>query len=291
VPNDPRFGELHGLDEIHAPEGWDLAGVGAFPAAGGVKIGVVDSGVRATHEDLAGKVVDCDSFVEGSDCADDNGHGTHVAGTIAATANNGVGIAGVAFNATLSICKALGPDGVGYTSDVASCITDLADKGARVISLSLGGVGITTLQQAVRYAYKDGTGALIVAAAGNEGDSTLDYPAGYDEVVSVAATDPAGQRAAFSNANDDVEVAAPGVDILSTWNTSDSSYETLSGTSMATPHVSGVAALIFGRDPTQTAVQVRAELDAAVDDLGVAGRDPDFGFGRVNLAKAAVEPG
>jgi thermitase len=193
----------------------------------------------------------------------------------------------VAFNATLSICKALGSDGVGFTSDVASCIVDLADKGARVISLSLAGVGTTTLQDAVRYAYKDGTGALIVAAAGNEGESTTEYPAGYDEVVSVAATDPNDQHAEFSNANDDVEVAAPGVDVVSTWNASDSSYETLSGTSMATPHASGAAALILGADPTQTAAQARARLDAAVDDLGVAGRDPDFGFGRLNLAKAA----
>ena len=286
VPNDPLFGQLHGLDEIDAPAGWDLAGLGAFPASGGVKVGVVDTGVRATHQELAGKVVDCDSFVEGSGCADDNGHGTHVAGTIAAAANNGVGIAGVAFNASLSICKALDADGLGYTSDVASCIVDLADKGARVISLSLGGVGTTTLQDAVQYA--DGAGALLVAAAGNEGDATIEYPAGYDEVVSVAATDAAAQRAEFSNANDDVEVAAPGVDVVSSSNASDSSYETLSGTSMATPHVAGIAAVLFGRDPAQTAAQVRARLDASVDDLGAPGRDPDFGFGRVNLAKAAA---
>jgi thermitase len=309
VPNDPRFAELYGLNntgqtggtadaDIDAPEGWDAAGLGAFPATGGVKVGIVDTGIRATHEDLSGKVVNCaqsqgliivgGSIQEGS-CADDNGHGTHVAGTIAAKANNGRGVAGVAFNSPLAICKALsGPLGQGSTSDVANCITYLADKGARVISMSLGGGDSTTLHNAVQYAYKNGNGALLVAAAGNDGDATLEYPAAYAEVVSVAATDNRDQRASFSNANADVEVAAPGVNVLSSYNSSDTSYTTLSGTSMATPHASGVAAIIFGRNPAQTAAQARAKLDASVDDKGAAGRDPSFGFGRLNLVKAAT---
>jgi subtilisin family serine protease len=127
-----------------------------------------------------------------------------------------------------------------------------------------------------------------VAAAGNDGDATHNYPAAYSEVVSVAATDNRDARASFSNANADVEVAAPGVNVLSSYNSSDTSYTTLSGTSMATPHVSGVAAVIFGRNPAQTAAQVRTKLDASVDDLGAAGRDTSFGFGRVNLVKAAT---
>jgi thermitase len=308
VPNDPRFAELYGLNntgqiggsadaDIDAPEGWDAAGLGAFPATGGVKVGIVDTGIRATHEDLAGKVVNCaqsqglivigGSIQEGS-CADDNGHGSHVAGTIAANANNGKGVTGVAFNSQLAICKALsGPLGQGSTSDVANCIVYLADKGARVISMSLGGGDSTTLHNAVTYAYRNGTGALLVAAAGNDGDATLNYPAAYAEVVSVAATDNRDARASFSNANADVEVAAPGVNVLSSYNSSDTSYTTLSGTSMATPHVSGVAAIIFGRNPAQTAAQARAKLDASVDDLGAAGRDTSYGFGRVNLVKAA----
>ena len=308
MPDDPHFNELYDLNntgqtggsadaDIDAPEGWDAAGLGAFPTTGGVKVGIVDTGIRATHEDLSGKVVDCaqsqgllvtgGSIQEGS-CADDNGHGTHVAGTIAANANNGKGISGVAFNSQLSICKALtGPTGQGSTSDVANCIVYLADKGARVISMSLGGGDSTTLHDAVTYAYKNGAGALLVAAAGNDGNATLNYPAAYPEVVSVAATDNRDQHASFSNANDDVEVAAPGVNVLSSYNTSDTSYKTLSGTSMATPHVSGVAAIIFDRNPAQTAAQARAKLDASVDDLGPAGRDTSYGFGRVNLAKAA----
>src|SRR4051812_18010612 len=307
VPNDPRFGELYGLNntgqgggtpdaDIDAPEGWDLAGLGTFPSTGGVKVGIVDTGIRSTHEDLAGKLANCaqsrltgllisGSIQEGS-CADDNGHGTHVSGTITANANNGKGVAGVAFNSPLAMCRALGgPLGNGTTADVANCITWDSDKGAKVISMSLGGGDSTTLHQAVQYAWKNGNGALIVAAAGNDGNSTLEYPAAYSEVVSVAATDNRDAHASFSNANADVEIAAPGVNIVSAYN--NGGYATLSGTSMATPHVSGVAPVSRTRHPTFTVAQARSKLDASVDDKGSAGRDTQFGFGRVNLAKAA----
>jgi thermitase len=155
--------------------------------------------------------------------------------------------------------------------------------------MSLGGGASTTLQNAVDYAWKNGAanGSVLIAAAGNDGDGTLNYPAAYPNVVSVAATDNRDQRASFSNANADVEIAAPGVDVTSTWN--DGAYNTISGTSMATPHVSGVAAVIRARYPSATAAQIVAKLDAAVDDLGPAGRDQSFGFGRVNLLQAATE--
>jgi thermitase len=307
TPNDPRYAELYGLHntgqtggtadaDIDAPEGWDLAGLGAFPATGGAKVGIVDTGIRATHEDLTGKVADCaqaysavpvlaPTLREGT-CSDDNGHGTHVAGTISANANNGKGVTGVAFTSPLGICKALGgPLGSGSTSGVASCITYLADKGPKVISMSLGGGDSATLKRAVDYAVaKD---ALLIAAAGNDGDATLNYPAAYANVVSVAATDDRDARASFSNANADVEIAAPGVDVLSSYNGSNTSYTTLSGTSMATPHVAGVAAVIRTKNAGFTGAQTRTKLTSSVDDLGAAGRDPQFGFGRVNLAKAA----
>ncbi len=312
IPNDALFGQLWGLNntgqtggtpdaDIDAPEGWDAAGLGSFPSTGGVKVGIVDTGIQAAHPDLAGKLANCaqsigvipgvvaGSIREGS-CADDNGHGTHVSGTITANANNAIGVTGVSFNSQLAICRALsGPAGIGHTSDVANCITWTYDKGAKVISMSLGGGSSTTLQNAVNYAWKGGAanGAVLVAAAGNDGDATLNYPAAYPNVVSVAATDNRDQRASFSNANADVEVAAPGVDILSTWN--NGAYNTISGTSMATPHVAGVTALIRSRYPTATAAQIVAKLDGAVDDLGPAGRDPSFGFGRVNLVQAATE--
>ena len=300
TPNDPRFAELYGLNntgqtggladaDIDAPEGWDAAGLGAFPSTGGAKVGIVDTGITQTHEDLTGKTADCGSSVAGrvtaGACVDDNGHGTHVAGTITANANNARGVAGVAFNSPLTICKALsGPLGQGTTADVASCITWATDRGARVISMSLGGGPSTTLQNAVRYATSHDV--LIVAAAGNDGNATLNYPAAYAEVVSVVATDARDVRATFSNANSDVEIAAPGVNILSTY--MDGGYRALSGTSMATPHVSGVAAIIRTRNPTFSAAQARAKLDASVDDKGPAGRDTQYGFGRVNLVKAAT---
>jgi thermitase len=129
------------------------------------------------------------------------------------------------------------------------------------------------------------TGSVLVAAAGNDGDSTVNYPAGYAQVVSVAATDSNDARASFSNANADVEVAAPGVDVLST--IPGGQYATLSGTSMATPHASGVAGVLWQLFPTDTAAGIRSRLDGSVDDLGPAGRDQSFGFGRVNLCKAA----
>ena len=305
TPNDPMYPQLYGLNntgqtggrpdaDIDAPEGWDAAGLGTFPATGGVKVGVVDTGILATHEDLTGKLANCaqsrglggvlsGSIQEGS-CADDNSHGTHVSGTITGNANNARGVAGVAFTSPLSICKALsGPLGQGTTSDVASCITWVTDRGAKVISMSLGGGPSTTLRNAVRYAAAHDV--VIVAAAGNDGNSTLEYPAAYTEVVSVAATDARDAHATFSNTNADVEIAAPGVNVLSSYN--DGGYRVLSGTSMATPHVSGVAAVIRTRNPTFTAAQARAKLDASVDDKGAAGRDTVFGFGRVNLVKAA----
>jgi thermitase len=260
----------------------------ASPSTGGVKVGIVDTGITQDHEDLVGKTADCGQSVGGivtsGTCVDDNGHGTHVAGTIAGIANNGLGVAGVAFNSSLSICKALsGPLARGMTSDVASCITWVTDRGAKVVSLSLGGGAATTLQNAVQYAASHDV--VVVAAAGNDGDSTLEYPASYAEVVSVAATDARDAHASFSNSNADVEVAAPGVNVLSSYN--DGGYRVLSGTSMATPHAAGVAAVIRTRNPTFTAAQARSKLDASVDDEGPAGRDAEFGFGRVNLAKAA----
>src|SRR6185436_9242923 len=187
--------------------------------------------------------------------------------------------AGVSFSSQLAICKALNAAGSGTTAGVANCITYLAGKGVKIISMSLGGGASTTLQTAVTNAYKNGAGTLIIAAAGNDGDATLDYPAAYPEVVSVAATDNTDNRASFSNANADVEIAAAGVNVLSTKR--GGGYVAFSGTSMATPHVSGVAAVIALKNPSFTAAQIRSKLDASVDDLGTPGRDPNFGFGRV----------
>jgi thermitase len=303
TPNDPLFGQLYGINnandaDLDGPEGWDIAfGAGVFPSSG-VKVGIVDTGIDQTHPDLAGKTVGCagvksfgiggliggDPTIVANKCTDDNNHGTHVAGTIGAIANNGVGVAGVAPPAQIVSCKALSSGGSGSTSGVANCITWAAAQGVKVISMSLGGGSSTTLQSAVQNAYKSGNGTLIVAAAGNDGNATLNYPAAYPEVVSVAASDSNDQHASFSNVNADVEVDAAGVNVLSTQ--PGNKYQQLSGTSMATPHAAGVAAMIAYRFPALTAAGIRSRLDAGVDDLGAPGRDSTFGFGRVNLVKA-----
>ena len=318
------------LQRISAFRAWTkLHPVGAPWPQDQVTLGVIDSGLYAEHEDLAGKLVPgCRTATSGQGvlvegCFDDNGHGTHVAGTAAATANNGVGIAGVAFNARLAICKALDRRNVGYVVDFAACIVELASRGdelgLRVISMSILSAPGETLKRAVDYAW--GRGVLVIAAAGNDASPSapLCYPAAYPNVVSVAATDrndgrwvaggPSGPGpVAGSTANDDVEISAPGAGVLSTvpWfrvATSDganefnsptsfgtlpasSGYATLSGTSMATPHVAAAAALIAQRRRIDDPALLRDTLVEAVDDLGPAGRDPVFGFGRLNLALA-----
>ena len=291
APDDAQWRALYGVQRVGAPAFWDANGLGAFPAAGGVPVGIVDTGIDAGHEDLAGKVAACGAAADGrvtdGECADSEGHGTHVAGTIGALANNRVGVAGVAFASPLIVCRALGgPDGSGTVADVAACIRWVHDRGAKVISMSLGGPSSRTLAEAAKSAYARGgrSGSLLVAAAGNDGDGTVEYPAGLDQVVSVAAIDARDGVAPFSNENSDVELAAPGVDILST--KLGGGYIRYSGTSMATPHVAGAAALLWGRTPGATASSVRRRLDAAVDDLGAPGRDPAYGYGVVDLAKA-----
>jgi thermitase len=291
TPNDPSFSSMYGLDRIDAPEGWTTAyGAGVFPSTGGVRVGVVDTGIDKTHPELASKVKACAQSIlniglmQNGQCNDDHGHGTHTAGTIAALTNNGVGVAGVAPNAELAICKALNAAGSGFTTDIVKCINWLRTTGgARIISMSIGGGTTTTFNNELSAAYA--AGVLLIAAAGNDGDATMNYPAAHPDVVSVAATDSNDARASFSNCNADVEIAAPGVNILST--APGGGYQTMSGTSMATPHVSGVAAVVM-KQKNLTAAQTRALLTSTADDLGAAGRDTCFGFGRVNLARAAA---
>jgi len=296
APNDALFGQLGDLRLIDAVDGWDALGLRSYPRDGGVPVGIVDTGIDSAHEDLRSKTVACGHAAHGAvvtgGCADDNDHGTHVAGTIGAIADNSVGIAGVSFDSPLIVCKALGGDaGSGSIADVAGCVSWLHDRGAKVISMSLGGGSSTTLRRAVRAAWESGGagGSVLVAAAGNDGTTQTEYPAGYDEVVSVAAVDDSGRHASFSNFNDDVEIAAPGVDVLSTKR--GGGYVRFSGTSMATPHVAGAAALIWDGDRGARAAAIRERLDGAVIDKGPAGDDPRFGLGVLNLLEIARPQG
>jgi thermitase len=287
APDDPLFAQLGGLGLINAQAGWEAAGIDSFPRTGGVPVGIVDSGIDTAHEDLIGKASRCatshNGVVAEGACEDDNEHGTHVAGTIGAIAGNATGIAGIAFNSPLVVCKALDAQGAGETSDVAGCIAWAHSAGAKVISMSLGGPPSNTLRDAIRLAWAGGArrGSVLVAAAGNDGDTGTRFPAGYPEVVSVAAVDDAGSHAPFSNANDDVEVAAPGVNVLSTH--SGGGYIRFSGTSMATPHAAGAAALLWDLHRRAAAATIRDRLDGLVSDAGAPGRDPLFGFGILDL--------
>jgi thermitase len=285
-PNDTRFAEQYALQRVNAVAGWSVY-PNAYPATGGPTIAVIDTGIDRNHPDLATKLDTANSRCFGTLCfltgyEDDHGHGTHTAGTAAARTNNATGIAGVAVNSRIMALKACDALGSCPTSATASALNWAASHGAKVASMSFGGGASTTLQTAVTNA--SNAGVTLIAAAGNDGNATLNYPAAYAQVVSVAATDTNDGRASFSNMNNDVEIAAPGVNVLAT--VSGDTYTTMSGTSMSTPHVAGLAALLRGQNPTWTSAQVRARMNSCSDDLGSPGWDSSFGNGRINLGRA-----
>ena len=276
---DPRFSEQWGLTAIHAPQAWTVT-----RGKSAVVVAVVDTGVDYTHPDLVDRVDTANDydFVNGdSDAVDDNGHGTHVAGIIAATADNGIGVAGVAPECRVLPVKVLDSKGSGDTIGVAAGIRYAADAGAKIINLSLAGPSDATMGDAVAYAQLKG--CIVVAAAGNEGLGSASYPAGYDQVIGVGATDSSNVRATFSNHGIGVDIAAPGVNILST--TLGGGYEPLSGTSMASPFVSAVTALVWSVNATATASETIARV------LGTAAPlNADIG-GLVRADRAVTPPG
>ena len=287
TPNDPRYAEQYGPQHVRTPEAWDTT-LGDLDA----KVCIVDTGVRYTHEDVAGFrwLGGTDFFNGDPDPMDDNGHGTHVAGIAAASINNGKGIAGLA-NVGIYGVKVLSSVGSAPWSTVASGIRWCADNaGSRVvINMSLGGsVGATVLQDAVRYAY--GKGALLVAAAGNSGpcSNCVLYPAKYQEVVAVTCTTASKSQCAFSSDGPESELAAPGDLILSAWSSGDAAYATKSGTSMSSPHVSGVAALVWSQVTDLTNAGLRQHMRDEAQDLGGPGWDELFGYGLVD-AKATLD--
>ncbi len=320
TPNDPYFlskgswgqsyEDLYGLKQIACPAAWDVS------SGSGVIVAVVDTGIDKNHPDITANVwtnskeipdngIDDDgngyiddtegwNFTDDTNNpVDDYGHGTHVAGTIAAQGNNGTGIIGVAPNAKVMNVKALTKDG-GYDSLIGYAIHYAADNGADVINCSFGGPGSSPpLEEAIDYAYK--LGAVVVVAAGNDaGADVRNYsPAGFHNVITVAALDNAGQVAGFSNIGNGIDVAAPGVDILSlrasgtTMGTPVNDYYTrANGTSMATPHVAGLAALILSRNLEFSIDQVRQIICTSADDLFTSGFDRESGFGQINALKA-----
>lgn len=284
TPNDRNYSQLYGPQLMGAPAVWSTT-VGS-PA---VKVCVADTGVRYTHEDLVGRWAGgIDLTDPGTEPWDYHGHGQHVTGTIAATINNGKGVAGMA-NVSFMHAQVLDITGSGSWENVSLGVKWCADNGAHVVSLSLGGaMGSSLLQDAVNYAW--GKGAVVVIAAGNSGpcqDCVL-YPARYANAIAVSCVAQNRSLCSFSSTGPEVDLAAPGYRILSTGINGADNYVYMSGTSMSTPHVAGAAALLKSWDFSLTNVQIRARLEANAEDLGAPGLDSAFGRGlaRVDLAIA-----
>jgi serine protease len=319
VPNDTYYGYQWHFNNstyggIHMEDAWNITnGSGAIVA-------VIDTGVAYENYSTGGPAwrrsqyyqapdLANTNFVQGYDFVnndthpnDDEGHGTHVTGTIAQSTNNGSGTAGVAYGASIMPVKVLNSQGSGSYADIADGIRYAADNGADVINLSLGGSsGSNALRDALEYAYNKGV--VIVAASGNDGTGTVSYPAAYDEfVIAVGATRFDETRAGYSNWGSALDIVAPGGDTSidqngdgygdgvlqqtfgNTYN--DWGYYFYQGTSMATPHVAGVAALVVANGNAVGPVDVRRALEETADDLGVSGRDDIYGNGLLNAIGA-----
>lgn len=333
VPNDPGFIHQWHYNAISLPQAWDIT-TGTRPTGQEVIVAVLDTGVYLAHPDLAGQLVGGYDFISSAANArdgdgidanpDDPGdssqrgqsswHGTHVAGTIAAASNNGLGVAGVAWGARIMPIRVLGQNGgtsydivqgLRYAARLSNDSGTLPPRRADIANLSLGGSS-GSLAESEAYRLARATGMIIVAAAGNSNTSSPSYPAAYESVISVSATDFGNQRAPYSNFGSTITLAAPGgnarVDLngdgypdgvlsLSADDTSGSrtsAYRFLQGTSMAAPHVAGVLALMKTVHPGLTPDQVDQVIQSGqiTDDLGAPGRDNVYGYGLINALKA-----
>ena len=291
-PNDPDYRKQWNLRDIGVESAWNTT------TGKGVTVAVIDTGVSRVPDLQKTQFVPGYDFVnDRAQANDDFGHGTHVAGTIAQSTNNQFGVAGIAFDANLMPLKVLDANGAGTVSDIAEAIRFAADNRADVINMSLGGAGDSkVLEEAVEYAYRKGV--VLIGAAGNEGRNSASYPARYPHVVAVAATGPTGEKAAYSNFGAGVDIAAPGGDIQqgglsggilqNTVNpeTAESVFASFQGTSMASPHVAGVAALIkaAGVEDPDTIINI-LQASARIDQGDTLNH---FGAGHLDAA-AAIE--
>jgi thermitase len=280
--------------DVDAVEAWNVT------TGGGTKVAIIDSGVASDNPDIAPKVVARANFSDAATGEDNYGHGTHIAGIVAATANNTIGVAGVCPNCTILDAKVLNDSGSGSTSRIANGINWAVSNGAKVINMSLGQrVSSRTLETAVNNAWNQG--AVIVAAAGNAGTQAKIYPGAYPNVIAVAATDNTDAKASFSTYGAKwVDVAAPGVNVYSTFpnhpfylgteNGRSQGYDVGSGTSMASPIVAAAAALAWSSHTGSTNTSVRANVESTADKI--PGTGTYWAYGRVNACKAAgcVQP-
>jgi subtilisin family serine protease len=288
LPNDPQVqsGAAWHLARMRATDAWDYT-IGTP----GTIVAVLDSGVSVSHPDLQGRLLAGYDFVNSdADATDDFGHGTAVAGAIAATGNNGLGAAGVAFGCRVLPVKVMGPTGYAYYSAVAEGIRYAVDNGARVINISIAGdAPSATLQGAIDYAW--GSNVVVVAAAGNNANSIPLYPAACDHVVSVGATDETDLLASFSSYGSQVRLTAPGNGIWTTQRSAEEPFGPWRGTSFASPLVAGAAALLASAKPELSNADIVSLLEESAEDFGPTGRDDVYGFGRVNVLQALLAAG
>lgn len=271
LPNDPLLEDQWPVEKLRLVEAWQRYGPRWAPPGGG-RLAIIDTGIDPTHPEFSapGKVTHCRSWslaigIATSGCLDDNSHGTHVAGIAAALAHNGRGIAGVAPDASLLILKAFGPTGHGFAADVAAAMAYAADHGAMVANYSFG-LAVRSAAQAEAVAYAARRGVVQVAAAGNEAEEPVTYPAREPQVIGVSATTSEDKLAPFSARGPGVELAAPGEGILSAI-PGTLVYGRMSGTSMAAPHVAGLAVLLRARGVSAGAVRptLRQGADPVAD--------------------------
>lgn len=294
MPNDPLLARQWAYEELAFAKAWKLETGASSP----VLVAVVDTGVETTHPDFEGRFVAGRDFVNDDETPQDgHGHGTGVSGVIAANTDNREGIAGMSWGAKIMPLQACDEGGSCSMFAVAQSIAWAAAHGARVVNLSLGGALPScsrALQAAAAFAHAAGT--LLVAASGNsaqQGNPTA-YPAACEGFMAVGATNAFDEWATFSSYGPHVSVAAPGAAIMTTWLRAASppatrGYATVDGTSLAAPHVAGVAALLWARHPDWTPDQVRARIEQTAVDLGPEGPDPWFGHGRIDLRRALAE--
>jgi type VII secretion-associated serine protease mycosin len=280
TPNDPAVSQQWALGNIQAYDAWNIT------TGGEVRIAILDTGVDSGHPDLSGKVLPGYNALTGDgNTQDDNGHGTAVAGLIAAATDNGDGVAGICWGCRILPIKVLNNRGSGNDANVARGIRWAVDNGARVINMSLGGTDDSQiLRDAVDYATS--RNVLIVASSGNERQegNQPNYPAAYPGVVAVGATGNTDVVTGFSNTGDYLDLTAPGVGLWTTL--PDGRYGPPNGTSFASPYVSGVAGLVITLRGDLGTLDLECVLEASADDKGPAGRDAEYGWGRLNALQA-----
>lgn len=280
----------YGVDSVEARDVWDANHDGQIdpgaPTGAGRTVCIIDSGVNTSHEDFQGV-----NFLGGYPSnwnTDTCGHGTHVAGTVAA-ANNDTGVVGVTpGEVSLYIVKVYGDNCAWtYTSSLLDAAYRCRNAGANIINMSLGGEYYSAAENLVFQQMYDQNNILLVASAGNTGGTAYQFPASYASVISVGAVDQNNVVASFSQKNDRLELVAPGVWVLSTW--IDGGYAYMGGTSMAAPHVSAAAAVVWSADLSQSNSDVRSLLQETALDLGVSGRDTSYGYGLVQSLAAVLD--